>query len=129
MMIFRWDVCFAVTFPDWLEDLVDHLLEMKLMRERPTQVSVNHYTNHPEPYRLVVHRTSLHAWCGDLPAHSQLPTFKQPHIDGKKGQVVIVSLLSHCCLDFYRNSGRRDLSIPFTPSMVRHLPPMDEMGT
>jgi hypothetical protein len=43
----------------------------------------------------------------------------QPHIDSKKGQVVIVSLLSYCCLDFYRDSGLQDLSVPFTPTLVR----------
>jgi hypothetical protein len=47
----------------------------------------------------------------------------QPHIDSKTGQqVVIVSLLSYCCLDFYRNSGRKDLSVPFTPTLARSPP-------
>jgi hypothetical protein len=47
----------------------------------------------------------------------------QPHIDSNTGQqVVIVSLLSYCCLDFYRNSGRKDLSVPFTPTLARASP-------
>ncbi len=48
----------SVAYPDWLEELVDRLQALGAMQQRPTQVSVNHYVPHPEPYRLVVRRHS-----------------------------------------------------------------------
>ena len=48
----------SVAYPDWLEELVDRLQALGAMPPRATQVSVNHYVPHPEPYRLVVSRHS-----------------------------------------------------------------------
>jgi hypothetical protein len=57
----------ALAYPDWLEELVDRLLALGAMAQRPTQVSVNHYVPHPEPYRLVV-RTPLQPILGCVPS-------------------------------------------------------------